>query len=189
MCTSDVNSGNYLSCTYANSNYHVLVAKRFIHVIIFPPFLTRLGKDKSVFITKEDYDNPQATEVVVNQEEYGIILPSGEINWDCPCLGGMPQGPCGEEFKAAFSCFHYSTEENKGSDCIPQFRSMQECFQKHPDVYPPDEEEEEGDGQGEGKSEKEEAVLSQEQQDLKESSEKEKTEFVESMKEHSKRST
>ena len=153
------------------------------------PLLTPLGKDKSVFITKEDYDNPQATEVVVNQEEYGIILPSGEINWDCPCLGGMPQGPCGEEFKAAFSCFHYSTEENKGSDCIPQFRSMQECFQKHPDVYPPDEEEGEGDGQGEGTGEKEEPVLSQEQQDLKESSEKEKTEFVESMKEHSKRST
>ena len=25
-----------------------------------------------------------------------------EINWDCPCLGGMAHGPCGEEFKAAF---------------------------------------------------------------------------------------
>jgi intermembrane space import and assembly protein 40 len=27
---------------------------------------------------------------------------TGEINWDCPCLGGMANGPCGEEFKAAF---------------------------------------------------------------------------------------
>jgi len=47
---------------------------------------------------------------------------TGEINWDCPCLGGMAHGPCGEEFKAAFSCFVYSTEEPKGMDCIEKFK-------------------------------------------------------------------
>lgn len=47
---------------------------------------------------------------------------TGEINWDCPCLGGMAHGPCGEEFKAAFSCFVYSTEEPKGIDCIEKFK-------------------------------------------------------------------
>lgn len=47
---------------------------------------------------------------------------TGEINWDCPCLGGMANGPCGEEFKAAFSCFVYSTEEPKGMDCIEKFK-------------------------------------------------------------------
>lgn len=47
---------------------------------------------------------------------------TGEINWDCPCLGGMADGPCGEEFKAAFSCFVYSTEEPKGMDCIEKFK-------------------------------------------------------------------
>ena len=47
---------------------------------------------------------------------------TGEINWDCPCLGGMAHGPCGEEFKAAFSCFVYSTEEPKGMDCIDRFK-------------------------------------------------------------------
>ena len=31
--------------------------------------------------------------------------------------------------------FVRSTEEEKGSDCIPQFRGMQECFQKYPEVY------------------------------------------------------
>ncbi|OAX78564.1 hypothetical protein ACJ72_07126 [Emergomyces africanus] len=46
---------------------------------------------------------------------------TGEINWDCPCLGGMAHGPCGEEFRAAFSCFVYSTEEPKGMDCIDKF--------------------------------------------------------------------
>jgi len=47
---------------------------------------------------------------------------TGEINWDCPCLGGMAHGPCGEEFRAAFSCFVYSTEEPKGVECIDKFQ-------------------------------------------------------------------
>lgn len=60
---------------------------------------------------------------------------TGEINWDCPCLGGMANGPCGEEFKEAFSCFVYSTAEPKGVDCIQKFSNMQECFRRHPEVY------------------------------------------------------
>jgi intermembrane space import and assembly protein 40 len=47
---------------------------------------------------------------------------TGEINWDCPCLNGMAHGPCGENFKAAFSCFVYSKEEPKGVDCIEKFK-------------------------------------------------------------------
>lgn len=60
---------------------------------------------------------------------------TGEINWDCPCLGGMAHGPCGEEFRAAFSCFVFSEEEPKGMDCIDKFQGMQDCFRAHPDVY------------------------------------------------------
>ncbi|PKY05029.1 intermembrane space protein [Aspergillus campestris IBT 28561] len=60
---------------------------------------------------------------------------TGEINWDCPCLGGMAHGPCGEEFKAAFSCFVYSQEDPKGIECIDKFKGMQDCFRAHPDVY------------------------------------------------------
>lgn len=60
---------------------------------------------------------------------------TGEINWDCPCLGGMAHGPCGEEFKEAFSCFVYSKEEPKGIECIEKFKGMQDCFRKYPDVY------------------------------------------------------
>lgn len=54
----------------------------------------------------------------------------------------MASGPCGEQFKSAFSCFHYSTEEIKGSDCVDQFRAMQECMQKYPDLYPQEDDEE-----------------------------------------------
>ncbi|KAJ9125448.1 hypothetical protein QFC22_000409 [Naganishia vaughanmartiniae] len=69
-----------------------------------------------------------STQTAYNEE-------TGEINWDCPCLGGMAHGPCGEDFKAAFSCFVHSTEEPKGVDCIDKFRQMQACFKEHPDVY------------------------------------------------------
>lgn len=47
---------------------------------------------------------------------------TGEINWDCPCLGGMAHGPCGEEFREAFSCFVYSKEDPKGVECIDKFK-------------------------------------------------------------------
>ncbi|PWY96306.1 intermembrane space protein [Aspergillus sclerotioniger CBS 115572] len=78
--------------------------------------------------------SPEELEAEAGQE--GAFNPeTGEINWDCPCLGGMAHGPCGEEFKAAFSCFVYSSEEPKGIDCIDKFQGMQNCFRQHPDVY------------------------------------------------------
>ena len=65
--------------------------------------------------------SPEALEEEADQQ--GAFNPeTGEINWDCPCLGGMAHGPCGEEFKAAFSCFVYSKEEPKGMDCIDKFQ-------------------------------------------------------------------
>ncbi|KAJ5918658.1 hypothetical protein N7466_010650 [Penicillium verhagenii] len=71
---------------------------------------------------------------------------TGEINWDCPCLGGMAHGPCGEDFKAAFSCFVYSEEETKGIDCIDKFKAMQDCFRQHPDIYGAELEDDEVEG-------------------------------------------
>lgn len=60
---------------------------------------------------------------------------TGEINWDCPCLGGMAHGPCGEHFKDAFSCFVRSEQEPKGIECVDKFKAMQDCFRAHPEVY------------------------------------------------------
>ncbi|CAE6444783.1 unnamed protein product [Rhizoctonia solani] len=60
---------------------------------------------------------------------------TGEINWDCPCLGGMAHGPCGPQFREAFACFVHSNEEPKGVDCVEKFKAMQDCFREHPDVY------------------------------------------------------
>ena len=65
--------------------------------------------------------SPEALEQEASQQ--GAFNPeTGEINWDCPCLGGMAHGPCGEDFKAAFSCFVYSKEEPKGIECIEKFQ-------------------------------------------------------------------
>lgn len=76
----------------------------------------------------EELEQEAASEGAFNPE-------TGEINWDCPCLGGMAHGPCGPEFREAFSCFIFSTEEPKGMDCIDKFQGMQQCFQRHPEVY------------------------------------------------------
>lgn len=102
------------------------------------------GKDRIIFVTKEDHEAPSNAELIADDpddpyEEQGLILPNGDINWNCPCLGGMASGPCGSQFKEAFSCFHYSKEEVKGSDCIENFRNMQECMQRYPELYPQEE--------------------------------------------------
>ena len=47
----------------------------------------------------------------------------------------MAYGSCGEQFRAAFSCFVFSKEEPKGVDCIENFKAMQNCFREHPDEY------------------------------------------------------
>ncbi|KAJ3152456.1 Oxidoreductase [Geranomyces michiganensis] len=101
-------------------------------------------------------DAEDAAEEAYNEE-------TGEINWDCPCLENMTKEPCGDKFKAAFSCFVYSKEEPKGSDCIDQFREMQKCFREHPEQYAAelgddeeDEDEDEGDEDDEEKDDKKE---------------------------------
>lgn len=91
-------------------------------------------------LTKESTEAKEGAEEEVDGEENGgqsaaFNPETGEINWDCPCLGGMAHGPCGEEFKAAFSCFVYSETEPKGIDCIEKFEGMRNCFRQHPEHY------------------------------------------------------
>lgn len=88
-----------------------------------------------MFVTKEDHAEKSKIELPESERQPGLLLPSGEINWNCPCLGGMATGPCGVEFREAFSCFHYSEAEPKGSDCYDTFKSMQDCMSQYPTVY------------------------------------------------------
>lgn len=99
------------------------------------PVIKKEGKDTIIFATKEDHDTPSKLKLPEQEPSPGIILPNGEINWNCPCLGGMTTGPCGVEFREAFSCFHYSKSENKGSECFEVFKTMQNCMVKYPSLY------------------------------------------------------
>ncbi|XP_053984834.1 mitochondrial intermembrane space import and assembly protein 40-B [Hylaeus volcanicus] len=93
------------------------------------------GKDTIIFASKEDHATPSTIELPEPEPSPGLLLPNGEINWNCPCLGGMATGPCGLEFREAFSCFHYSTAETKGSDCYEAFKTMQVCMTQYPALY------------------------------------------------------
>ncbi|XP_016980234.1 mitochondrial intermembrane space import and assembly protein 40-B [Drosophila rhopaloa] len=98
-------------------------------------FCKEYGKDKVIFVTKEDHATPSTIELPPPEQPEGVITKDGKINWSCPCLGGMATGPCGVEFREAFSCFQDSTGEPKGSDCYEAFTKMRDCFQKYPTVY------------------------------------------------------
>lgn len=98
-------------------------------------FVRKEGKDTIIFASKEDHASPSKIELPELEPNPGLILPSGDINWNCPCLGGMATGPCGVEFREAFSCFHYSTAEPKGSDCYEAFKTMQICMAEYPALY------------------------------------------------------
>jgi hypothetical protein len=84
-----------------------------------------------------DSDSASESESDDSEESSGGAFnpTTGEINWDCPCLGGMAHGPCGLQFREAFSCFVFSEQEPKGIDCVEKFKAMQDCFREHPDVY------------------------------------------------------
>ncbi|KZT26793.1 hypothetical protein NEOLEDRAFT_1177373 [Neolentinus lepideus HHB14362 ss-1] len=83
-----------------------------------------------------DHESESVEEAADSESSGGAFNPvTGEINWDCPCLGGMAHGPCGLQFREAFSCFVFSEQEPKGIDCIEKFKLMQDCFREHPDVY------------------------------------------------------
>jgi len=120
------------------------------------------GKDRVIFLTEEDAKKPSVGVELSEPEESppGLITEDGQINWNCPCLGGMAVGPCGVEFREAFSCFHYSETEPKGADCIEKFQAMQDCMQQYPDLY--DNDKKEADLQ-QAAAESEAAASSQEQ--------------------------
>ncbi|CAG9859441.1 unnamed protein product [Phyllotreta striolata] len=93
------------------------------------------NKDTVIFATKEDHSTTSNVKLPEREQQPGLIMPNGDINWNCPCLGGMATGPCGVEFRNAFSCFHYSEAEPKGSNCYDLFKTMQSCMQKYPTLY------------------------------------------------------
>lgn len=118
------------------------------------------AKDRVIFCTKADHETPSKYEPptpLPSEERRGVLLPNGEINWTCPCLGGLPYGPCGFEFREFFSCLPQFSKEasevngdqekkdenRKAEECFPKFTAMKQCFAQFPKLYPPDEDDDE----------------------------------------------
>lgn len=119
------------------------------------PQCQTFGKDTVCFATKEELSQPSTVALPAPEQPSGLILDNGDINWNCPCLGGMATGPCGVQFREAFSCFHYSENEPKGNrlffsvvvvkyrctililgaECLEAFQTMQECMKGYPTLY------------------------------------------------------
>lgn len=63
---------------------------------------------------------------------------TGNINWECPCMGENPTGICGELFKSAFRCYvkHYQNQADDGLplECITSFQRLTECQESHPQL-------------------------------------------------------
>jgi intermembrane space import and assembly protein 40 len=75
-------------------------------------------KDQIVYLSEEDEaqiaesagsDMDEAVRQVRNASHrinpahyHQAVKDDGEIDWECPCLQGMAQGPCGDAFKVTY---------------------------------------------------------------------------------------
>lgn len=107
------------------------------------------AKHKIIFLSKDEASKPSKYELppaLPDEQRRGVVMPDGTLNWTCPCLGGLPYGPCGFEFREFFSCLHKIQDADdqdhaKAQECFPKFITMKECFKDFPKLYPPDEDE------------------------------------------------
>lgn len=110
-------------------------------------YCKEFGKDRAIFVTQEDHEKPSTAAMppaIENTPPGGPILPNGDINWACPCMGKMVSGPCAFEFREAFTCFHNNgKDETKIGECREAFEKMNSCLQQYPTLYPPNKEEDE----------------------------------------------
>lgn len=124
--------------------YPIAFAVKSISLMSFGQRSPEDPKDQIYFLTEEDshvagvdagrqQDESNGAQSQSQSQSAAFNPETKEINWECPCLGDLPRGPCGDAFKQAFSCFVFS--EQKGADCIDQFRTMQDCFRQFPEYY------------------------------------------------------
>lgn len=72
------------------------------------------------------------------EEAQGAIREDGSINWECPCIQREVVGPCGVEFRTAFSAY---VEMKKEGDTKPSenfmaaIKEFNSCSVKYPEYY------------------------------------------------------
>ncbi|XP_061166320.1 mitochondrial intermembrane space import and assembly protein 40-like [Saccostrea echinata] len=101
------------------------------------------GKDRIVFVTREEVSTPSQAMIAQEEEELydgptGFVQPNGDLNFGCPCVGGLHAGPCGYEMREFLSCNYYNSkdkEDPRGQGCDEKLDTMMSCIQKHADYY------------------------------------------------------
>lgn len=58
---------------------------------------------------------------------------TGDINWNCHCMGNNTKGPCKHLFKSAFTCF--VKNQTNPENCQLKINLMQECQNKFENFY------------------------------------------------------
>ena len=134
---SSLNENSFVNSTQIQSNHVQTIESEesFSKVKITStsttePTFDEMGSSKNV--QSDSFDSSDSSNSLPDSP---FDPETGVINWDCPCLKGALDPPCGEFFKAAFSCFVSSKSEPRGEDCIDKFIALQECFRKYPEIY------------------------------------------------------
>ena len=67
------------------------------------------------------------------------VMEDGRPNFKCPCLGSMPNGPCGEKFRKSFTCWARYKDNQMSEEfvqyCQPLFINWSECMGENPTYY------------------------------------------------------
>lgn len=67
------------------------------------------------------------------------VMEDGRPNFKCPCLGSMPNGPCGQKFRKSFSCWARYKDDQMSQEfvtyCQPLFIDWSECMGQYPKYY------------------------------------------------------
>lgn len=101
------------------------------------------GKDRIVFASREEVSTPSQATIAQEEEEIydgptGFVQPNGDLNFGCPCVGGLHAGPCGYEMREFLSSNYYHSkdkEDPRGQGCDDKLDTMMSCIQKHADYY------------------------------------------------------
>merc|ERR1712018_950184 len=82
------------------------------------------SRHKTVFLTPEEAAEPSKVQPGEPEDHPpGLILPNGEINWNCPCLGGMAIGPCGNSERP----FHVSITQRLNPKEVTVWNNSRAC--------------------------------------------------------------
>lgn len=104
------------------------------------------NQHQTFFISDSDLENvPKYKFKPVNNREKDMstessVLPDGTPNFECPCLGNMPHGPCGQLFRKSFSCWAKYKDAPEDDprfyyECQPKFVEWGKCAEQYKKVY------------------------------------------------------